>query len=657
MGKLFLYIVLFFSLWAEEIHPDFGKPIPQEQWDIRQDVEKDIYDAVLIKDYYSFGYEEIHRYQRYRILNDDGKFYAQLPAFGDELISLQGRVIDIAGKESTFSDKENLIEMLALKIKNEKVSQKVIIPPGITSNCIVEVDWKVKAYKGIERGESMHVYKVNESIHCVQKVFRIQESMFKQDRSRMVVRFAATNIALPATAKKTNQGKDIVMTYTNISPYHYQPYSHELLDKRVAKFQLFRVNGFLNYPKVDDFWNKYSELLVQRDFDVNYKKSKKLKVWLDDLKSKMLLQPDHPASFVFDEFNKTFKSLANIEGKLLKKTQAVYKNNHLKDMQKKYFKLGYIPIYMVPEIMFDVYQSLGFDVKIIYTVNTTKNQFFPFEKNPYKLMLKYPLLLVSYPGKASMLIAPKERFMPAGYVDPVQRGDRALMINPNNGWAAKIIRVDKLGTGIHTKMHYLNTKIDIDDTITTNIQYTGTGVYYDKSFIRFKYMDKDEKEKYISRYWEKKLGDFWEVSQPVLLENDSMMMQVNAVKKPIFNSDAFLMMDPFPGIPFPVSVSRFWEKERTTKVSFLYAFVQADNASITLPQSWKLMGDPSWEKSNAIGEIKFIVRQQADKIELFREIKMHQANYKPDKQEAIQQWLSWVHRAFTQELAIQRGEQ
>lgn len=131
-----LFLVLFLWGGVPTPSPDF-EALDPKVWEYGLDPEKGIYDAMVLKSSFTIEKDQILRSLTLRIFSEEGRSAAEVKMIGHTLKNLRGRVTTRDGQVSTFGE-EDLIEALLVKTRRAKLKARMILPPGITSDCVVE---------------------------------------------------------------------------------------------------------------------------------------------------------------------------------------------------------------------------------------------------------------------------------------------------------------------------------------------------------------------------------------------------------------------------------------------------------------------------------------------------------------------------------------
>ena len=287
-----LFMLLSSYLLAGDMDVSFGRSVPQEIWDIREQPEREIYDAVILKDITRFTSGFIKRYREVRILNENGKTAAELIDPVGRVQKLKGRVVDITGKETKFDKKEDFVEVLNFRARGRSSKGKILIPPGLTTDCLVEYSWQIPSVSGLPLGRRRQQYQVQEEFFCMKKSFLVERLAFSsQSFSLSGTSIDWTGIAPPAKFEKAQTSKLLELHYLGTPAKEDFPFGNQHLDPSSASVLVFRTLPD-DYTKTPDaFWSRFGKVYLKDLFDGSFSKSAGYKAWIEDIKSEMPRNP------------------------------------------------------------------------------------------------------------------------------------------------------------------------------------------------------------------------------------------------------------------------------------------------------------------------------------------------------------------------------
>jgi len=115
--------------------------IPKESWGIKSADLKGQPGALVLVDRYHFHRRQLERFRRVLVLSEAGKGAPELTLYGDRISKLQGRTVYPDLREQPFAQGQDVIKSTVVKTHRDSLQAMKVIPPGVTSHCIVDVQW------------------------------------------------------------------------------------------------------------------------------------------------------------------------------------------------------------------------------------------------------------------------------------------------------------------------------------------------------------------------------------------------------------------------------------------------------------------------------------------------------------------------------------
>ena len=115
-------------------------PIPPEVWAMKEDPAQGVKGAVVLERHMTFTGRAITHLYRVRVLSEEGRSAADMDAFLPESTAIEGRTVYRDGTMVWFEKAKDFSEK-SIPRGDDGGSRKVVIPPGVTADCVVEVRW------------------------------------------------------------------------------------------------------------------------------------------------------------------------------------------------------------------------------------------------------------------------------------------------------------------------------------------------------------------------------------------------------------------------------------------------------------------------------------------------------------------------------------
>ncbi|BDU77275.1 hypothetical protein [Mesoterricola sediminis] len=117
-------------------------PIPPEVWALKARDLKGSTGALVLLDHLRVDNRFDTHHLRIRICSERGKDAVWLPPFPASLQTLEGRVVYPDGRELPLNGPQDLIRQTRIRFRTWEEKEHVLIPPGLTEDCLVDLRWQ-----------------------------------------------------------------------------------------------------------------------------------------------------------------------------------------------------------------------------------------------------------------------------------------------------------------------------------------------------------------------------------------------------------------------------------------------------------------------------------------------------------------------------------
>ena len=640
------------NLWPSDLEISFKDSVSQQDWDIGEDPARNIFDAVVLEDITRFGNTQIERVRRVRILSENGKAAADLVDFAGKVTRLKGRVVDISGQVTRFEQKEDFVEVLAFRSRRTKQKSKYLLPPGLTSDCVVEVSWRQQAEGGLPKDSYGESYLVQEPYHCIKKEFQIEYGANKSP-GYLVTRYVWTNILPPAKfEERKEKNGETVVTYREVPPVMDFPYGNRHLDRNTAYFL-----AYLTFPDYssehDSFWKEFSRSFAKQILDVQFGRSKDYKDWLKELKNGL---PEDPLMAAIAVHKALAGRVSSTE--LMPPEKKVDLDD--KDLSPgKSFDLGYASPHERGQLFYKTLSDLKIPFKVYFPTSVYGPKFDSKALNPFDLYLNAPLIALDRGNSQMVLFSPQWPEYPPGFIPPHLQGGPALVVDPDNRWQCNFANSPRFGPEAHKVIRQYQLKITPDGTIDLEVSEEVSGVF--EASLREDYLPipQDERDEKLQRVWQNRIST-WQIESAVVSNAEDFEkkigLRVQAKETLELDRLSWIALQPFPGSTQPLSSPEIWPDNRTQPILLPHCSTYIDLATISLPQGWVLRGDSSWQKENDVGLVRYVAVQKDNAITVRRDIVLKQDLMPADKERDLKYFLAWMEEASRQNIGITKGD-
>lgn len=655
-----IFIFTFATPWVSDLKVAIGQPVGEAIWKIGEDPSKDIYDAVIVEDLTEFTTLSINRYRKIRILSENGKAAAEFIDFTGETEKLTGRVVDVSGEETVFDRKEDFVEVLGLKSKNRTIKSKILVPPGLTADCLVELSWKIPSLEGLPRGSNRQRFPVQEDYFCRVKVFKLNNNALRSRGSFFVTRAIWSTLKPPAqfAEEKTRSGR--TLTYSNIPAQQDHPFGNENLDDNSGFVLIYKT--FPDFGKEPGrFWKKLGkEYLGNIWFADKFGKGSDYKRWIRQLKQSLPEDPAQSALHIYHAFRQRVASTdmmpPEVKARYAVKGPVDSENNHYLE---QVFDYGYGEPWQLGFLFYKVARDCELPVQVLFTSSIYDAPFRMDALDPFSLELYFPLFGIPTINGQRLLLAPAFPEYDAGYVPYYLQGGQAIAYSPGEKWSHSPTRIPRLGPNSHQLIRRYQINVTADGEMNFSVVQKGSGVFNARQRELFYPLPEEERVTRLKKSWQNRLGS-WKVTNAMLRNVDNLAEPVETVVQGEdtleIEDEQWVALSPFPGDSLPLSRPRIWPANRRQPIILPHTANQIDLSKITLPKGWKLRGNGDWQKQNSVGKVSYRAIQKGNVLTVRRDIVIAQDLMPAEKERELKYFIAWMDEAFYQTIAITHGE-
>lgn len=629
----------------------FGTDLPNQDWQIREDAQRDIYDAVVIKDVIALKNHAIYRYLKLRILSEKGKAAVDFFAPKGEFLDFKGRVLNKDGGEVVFDNKQDFVKLLSYQGRTKRKMQRVLVPPGLTRDAIVEYSWLVKAQNGLQMGTREQIYYVQSPFYVLEKRFQYPSDLFEHQDQPFPIAFRATAIKKPALLElKTKKGMSYA-TYRHVPPLFEHPLGNVLLDENSAHVAVFKT--FSNYPAdTEAFWKKFSREWVRDFYSVRLKKTPAYKAWVRQISDTLPQDPPAALAAAYNAFRRKVRTPHLMTPSQLASVD--HKNGAFKSSLELAVSEGYVGFENVGKVFFQLTKDLGIQADLIFANSFEESQFLPQHKRPLSLPIGAPFFGVRQKN-GWFMVSPLNMEYEPGYVPPKFQGSKGLVVSPHNKWRHTFTSLDRLGPENHQRVTDYQTTLTENGETHVVIARRLSGQFKAKEKRHYFMVSPKERLGLMKKHWQDRFADL-EVTNveaqgvESLIKDMRFSLKAKGIMK--LRELPFYVVQPFPGQVWPIHLPDHWPRHRRQPILLAHCFTQIDTNQISPPEHWTLNTDPSWRKENSVGKVVFSGIQKDGSVWLRREIILKSDILQPEEESQFKAFLAWVNEAMNQTIGF-----
>lgn len=662
-----ILLILTLLAWNNVPEIDLNTPFPQAEWDIREDPTKGIFDAVILHDITEVGDSEIIRYRKVRVLSEVGKNAAEIVDSLGIMRDIQGRVVDATGNETVFNAAADFAEVLLVANRRDEEKARIVLPPGLTNDCIVEYRWTLPAVEGMPTDGSRS--SIDTSINLLFQIeyFPIQEPYFVKHKEFIMsraltarsyafpTRFSWSEVRSPATFETEKNRKGTFLIYRNVAPAVDYPFGNPYMDANMSRVVMFKM--FSNETdKPERYWSNFSDQLVANWFSAQ-SKGRPFKSWIKEVEANMPQKPAAKVQYVVKAFQD------KIQSTWLLPPADKHKLSELNELEKderyvldEMFALGVANPWNINIMFREVAKELDLPLYLVIPTSINGPVFRPESLMFTGFEFNRAFFAMQLSESQWVPICINDPVYPPGMVHPSFQAANLLACSIQEPKDVQFIRLPRLGANSHQNITNYTVQVTAEGQTMFSLQNRTKGAFNETKLNRYVSKTESERIERLRRRWERLIPEATYSNLSVEIESLPSGTVTTKVTGNLPDEDTenvgFYTINPFPGSTRPLSIPTVWPEDRTQPIILPHTFYQLDTTNLVMPPGWQLFGDNNWTRENDVGKVSFVAQQEGNMVKVRRDLILKADLMGPDKEPQLRAFLSWLDEAHLQSLAF-----
>lgn len=638
---LILGVSLYAADWA---------PIPPEVWAMKEDLAKGIKDAVILEDRTIIKNSSMERIYRVRILSESGRKAAEVTAFSEDCYSFNGRTVYPDGKTLNF-DKRHDFKPETREVGDLSQKLTIVIPPGITGNCVVELSWKEKT---------------NKTPIPVRLGFDAQFSFGSRYRTlletvEIPLSFPWSYRALPGRTQKLDESERSgfrIFSAHNLPAFDQPPFSLSVSLDRPFFCVFYQPEVTFHWANEGqkDYWNAVGRELWKVDFESRVRKGP----YYEEFRTKILqgISSNGPQALATQLTGAIEKEIVNVshltweEAAKWPKKQKTPRSHDLESICELKIADGRGMVVL----LYNLLKDAGKQPKIALLSDRNVTLFRLGIFNPWQAT--HAAVAIGVLGKGMLLLDPSQRFAAPGLVHPDFQGVQGLLLDPKNNWSAQPFTVPIQPAAFNQRRFEYTLEIgEEEDRFKVNAQFSG----FPELVERRRYDDDEqmERNRKLKKRFEKQI-------QGVVIQNAEVQNAENPSANVAWAVEGTVEREngrqrhvlPFPGLFFPINIPDVMPAERTLPMVMPYLQIQSARCSIKIPKGYKIQAGQLFEQRNSFGTVAWSAQMQAQGEETTAIVTLNvsvDSMFAPSAAyEGLKTYLGWIIEVYKRKLILEK---
>ena len=642
---MYRWMLVLFVAFSSVLRGGDWVPVPPATWEIREDAKTGIQGAVILDESARYGINDSEFTLRVLILSEAGKAAVQFDPFPSSLDKLEGRTVYPDGHVVEFSKTKDFAEQ-TVDSNRFSSKQKVLVPPGITAHCILDLHWNI-------RGTYLWGTRFTRSI---QRAYPISNLILKLSKMSPM----GSVLLVPANMRPvvTEDAGYRIYTFKSLPAMEDLPYSRWGL-RTWPRLMCFRQPRSL-YEYLDKtpeaYWNRAVEVLVKPGFS-NLESGRYFKDLEKEILENLPEDPLKKSATILERLNGEIRNL----GWMTSAERAA----RTKDQDDEYIhaldlnegaKRRWTNRDGMHFLAYQLLKDANLHPKLMMVTDRDSSSF------RYSLMDFYQTdgILIGVPsadGKSVGWLDPSNRFLPMGVVDPSFQGVWGLEID-TDAWTAKPMVMPPQGKETNQRQETYDLTVD-EDAIRFRLSSSFKG--YEDYLARLPYykLNGDEASKQLKETWAKDLPGYSITKASILNASDQgkpVSFELEGQKEQ--DGGRRMTFSPFPGKERPWWVPSSWPQERHENIVMTYRCIYSTDSTIHLPKGWTASAAEPIQYTSKLGTVSWsCVQEHEDGREVLRvhyDVQVDSMFLAPSEEGILKAFLSAMEDGWNRTLTVER---
>lgn len=621
-------------------------PIPAHVWALKEDAVAGGKGAVVVHERIRYGAKHIEYEYQARIFREAGKVCAQFDSLPIDATLLEGRTVYPDGREVLFNSAKDMMSV-SLKDASGESKTKILEPPGLSADCVVELRYKINPFLWrtfwgefrrwiLKPVPSLEFQLELESMLPTATLMEFGKFKPEIKRETGVRTYTFRNLPARESApflQRTLLEEPMLAVYSDPEALR------EARRKGPSAFWETLGQEHIRRWYTDDVakgwsWNGFAkEILAGLPEGDNQVKASEI---LLRLKERMA----NAGELTFQEQEKF--------GKAIREEKA--NSNSLSDAVKRGWATGR-GMYL---LAFQLFQDAGLRPRIVYVADRFDRLVQGSNCNIFQF--NHLLLGIDVDRKPLLCLDPEDRTLPNGAVLGKFQGTLAMEVL-SDSWSMVPVAVPEMKAS--QNLHHYSFKHSLSEG-KWELRFDGDFQGLPERAERDNYFKLSPlaQEDFLKKSFEASHKD-WVVKKTQVLDATSLRkpLRLSVTAEREYEDGRRIEISPFPGMPSALYIPDDLAPTRQVPISFTYAFTQKAEATITLPEGYKLIPVSGVDQENYFGRVRWEAKPDPASPSTVRvtfEVELAERTANEHAYATLLQFFGWLRDAQRRSVIVER---
>lgn len=609
--------------------------------------------GVVLKERFHVENSFVERSFRFRIFSEQGKVIAELPDLPISADDFAGRTIYPDGKVVIFDSKKDLLAKVILTDKRGDRTKKVLVPPGISADCIVDVRWK-------ERGDMgrMPTFGIG-WMRTWTWTPRFPTNKLEVEVSKELAwnwNFRPGNGKSKLISTDTLNSK--VLTLTDLPPTEWVPFTvgPGFDAPRLEIFPIPRNIADSYDKEYEAYWKDVVARIYKPLFDERPSGGFAYRALSKEIRKDLDGSPAKQAGDILSRLNTKIKNLSSLtyaEKALMAGGKPDW-NLHPFDMNQSASERATDALGMFI-LAYSVMKDAGIKLKIAFVANRDVRRIVAKTRNPNQFTNL--ILGVDQAGDGIFWMDPALRFAAPGMLNPDYQGTLAFVVNTAD-WTGKFEGLGTQSAGFNQTRYTYHLNIGGDqDAVKLKVGFSGYPEYAER--FRFMSLEPKEQSKTLKESLER-------ISKSVTITKAEVANATNPREDLRWEVEGArereagrrLEIEPFPLMQWPLFVPDKWPDTREEFIVLPHNKIHLAVSTIELPKDYVWKGIKEIVHSNEFGRVVWMAEKKstlgAEEIKVVLRVELNQSLGPSTMYSKLKEFVFWVEEACRRRLIVEK---
>jgi len=619
-------------------------PLPADAWSIKAGDPRAPKGAVVLEERLTFGPSSLEWAYRVRIVSEEGQRAAHFPAFGEGAQDLEGRTIRPDGTVIPFDSVKDL-KTETLKVGYSKRTFTNLIPPGVTSDCIVEIRHKSSSIWLARR----QWYRALVRPWPTRQFVLTMEHAFPW-------RWALQNVG-QYRPEVTDSRVERIFTFRDLPPQEEGPFLLEsALDRPTLVVFLNDRLTIGNQPSPDEFWQR----AVQEYFTPYASRlslGSRYKDFSKELRSGLSASPQEAAKTLMLRAHARLANFSRLtwEEKQQRRQagleEPLFRNASDLSLALKY---GGADDWGWTWLAWQLFTDAGLKPRLLGVCDREEWIFRYSFLNPYQI--GHYLLGIEEPGKQILWIDPARGLLAPGAVYAEYQGTPGMLADVPEKMARPMdVPVEPREANARTFTYQVGFQED-RQTFTLAAAFRGNPAYTLREEART--LDPESRDKELLDRFKAPLKD-WILSgaKAENLADPAQPFRWSLTGSRAWEEERRLRIDPFPGLPSPLDTPSAWPAQRSARIVLPFLQTHRATSRIQAPKGYRIVPQAPFQQDNLFGSVrwKLTPTPAGDAADVELVITVDELVAGPEAVQDLRAYLGWIQEALRHPVTAEKG--